>query len=179
MSKMLHWEGEIMWDNCVAGAIQVFIPKDTLCQYGLHTPAWHVAMLFCRSVKSWWKRKGFAYNWMHCSLDYGYVCGQIQIHFAWILCDLAARSYASMSAIMQCWVKRQAAAPEHNAVLTVFRVGMALLQPAGSRTKYFSRRYTVLLMIRCCRASFVLPVFIHGIWWVGSHVLLQRKKGWQ
>lgn len=89
-------------------------------------------LLFCKNVKSWWKCKSFAYDWVQCSLNYDCVCGQIQAHFVWILCDLAARSYAAMSATMLCWVKRQATAPGHNAVLTDFRVDSNQLEAEQS-----------------------------------------------
>lgn len=164
MSKILCREGEMMWDNCIAKAVQVFTCKDTVCQYGLHvtclTHGNSVLHPKCKKLMETWE----LCVWLRCSLGCDYVRGQTQAHFAWTRSCLAARVCVAVSATVLCWlighVGRQAVQPGRKAVLTqVLGWKMALLQPAGSRhrTHNFPGRFTLLLMICCCRDDLCTP----------------------
>lgn len=163
MSKILCWQGETMWDNCIARAVQVSPCKGTACQQGLRvtclTHGSSVLHLRCEKLTETWE---FCI-WPRCSLGCDCVCGQTQAHFAGSASSLAARvCRAQAEAVLGCLighVGRQAvtAWPSGRAD-TGFRVETALLQPAGSRISQEDSHFYWWLV--ATEMIFVLPGFV-------------------
>lgn len=155
----------MMWDDCIAGAIQVFTCKDTVYQHGLQltclTPGNSVLHLKCEKLMETWD---FCIE-LWCSLSCAYTCEQIQAHSAWPLSYLADRVHVAMSEAVRCWligfVERQA----YKAVLTQVLGWQWLFfsqLEAGAKHWISQEDSHFYWWFVAAEMTFVLPVFVAG-----------------
>lgn len=175
MSRVLCWEGGMMWDNRIARAVRFSLwghslSAGILCHM---LDTWH----FCFAPEVW--RADRNMRVLHLTEVFLRLWLCVGKHkLTWL--DQCSGSRAVQSpgrAVLGCLtghVGRQAGTvwPPGRAD-TPFRVEMPLLQPAGSR---ISQEDSHLLMTCCYRDHLCTPWFCcHLAWFMASHMLLQQK----